>query len=80
MGLHVLNLFITHRLIRDIETFSQRVQVLIPPAACPLEVSPFDFSATGELMDEAARRTSAWLTQDGLEGGDDPILTVTHGH
>jgi NTE family protein len=36
------------------------------PALCPLEISPFDFSASGELIERAMRSTKRWIDAGGL--------------
>jgi NTE family protein len=36
------------------------------PALCPLEISPFDFSASGQLIERAKRSTKKWIDAGGL--------------
>jgi NTE family protein len=67
MALHAVTLAIQQRLIADVQTFQQQVQLRVAPPLCPLSVSPVDFGHTAELIRRARMSTIAWL--------DKPIAT-----
>ena len=65
-ALHALNLLIAHQLVQDLELLDGKVAVFTVPPLCPLEVSAYDFSRAGELIERAAHNTQRWLEHDGL--------------
>jgi NTE family protein len=67
VALHALNLLVARQLVRDAEQFSGAADLIIVPPLCPLAISPFDFSASGELIERAASATARWLDRGGLE-------------
>jgi NTE family protein len=64
--LHAITLLIEWRLIHDIERLADEVEVCIVPTLCPLDVSPYDFSASGYLIQRAEESTRRWLDGGGL--------------
>lgn len=66
-ALHALNLLIARQLVRDLEQLADRVDVATVPPLCPLEVSPYDFSHSAELIERAAESTRRWLADAGLD-------------
>jgi NTE family protein len=52
MLLHALTLLINERLLRDIERFRNRVELIVLPPPCPQEVLPSDFSHADQLIEE----------------------------
>ncbi|MDE3083547.1 MAG: patatin-like phospholipase family protein [Acidobacteriota bacterium] len=80
MGLHALNLLINRRLVRDLEEMAGRVEVIAIPPLCPVEVTPFDFSKTADLIRRAEASTRLWLRQDGLSQKGIPEQFMPHGH
>jgi len=80
-ALHAITLMIAWRLMRDIDAaLAAGVRVHLAPALCPLVVSPYDFSATSELIERAARSTRHWIERGGLERQADPQELAAHGH
>ena len=65
-ALHALNMLIAHQLVQDLELLAGKVAVLTVPPLCPLAVSPYDFSQSGDLIERAASSTRRWLDNDGL--------------
>ena len=59
-ALHAITLMIAWQLMYELERLSQDIQVHLVPTLCPLKVSPFDFSASRELIDRAAQSTRRW--------------------
>jgi len=80
-ALHALNLLINRRLVRDLEEMSGRVDMAVVPPLCPVEVTPFDFSTSADLIRRAEASTRLWLRQGGLSrrGIPDEFSPHTHG-
>jgi len=66
-ALHAITLLIAWQLMHELEAMPADVQVHLVPTLCPLEVSPYDFSASRELIDRARRTTREWLDGGGLD-------------
>jgi NTE family protein len=64
--LHAITLLITWRLINDLEQIPNSINVHLAPALCPLDVSPYDFSASRYLIERAAESTRKWIAGGGL--------------
>ena len=64
--LHSMTLLIAWQLIRDLDWCPDEIDVSVVPPLCPLDVSPFDFSASHYLMERAADSTRKWLDDGGL--------------
>lgn len=79
-ALHALNLLINRRLVRDLEEPAGGIEVAVVPPLCPVEVTPFDFSKTAELIRRAEASTRLWLRQGGLSRGGIPPELSPHGH
>lgn len=81
LAMHALNLMIARQLRGDIEQFRHQCRIVVVPPLCPVEVTPYDFSAAGELIDRAYASTSAWIAAGGLALDDDmPHELVPHTH
>jgi NTE family protein len=52
-ALHAITLLIEWRLIHDVERLPDEIDVCVVPALCPLDVSPYDFSASRYLIQRA---------------------------
>lgn len=64
--LHALTLLLAWQLMHEIDTLPQDIEVHVAPALCPLAVSPYDFTATRELLERARQNTKKWIDQGGL--------------
>ncbi|HZR38397.1 MAG TPA: patatin-like phospholipase family protein [Nevskia sp.] len=78
MALHALNLMIMKQLVRDIAVLSSRAEIVVVPPLCPVEITPYDFSQTGSLIERAERSTEQWLKQGGLQPGEIPHELLPH--
>ena len=47
---------------------------------CPLDVSPYDFTRAGELIDRAAASTREWIDTGGLARREIPRQLKQHPH
>jgi NTE family protein len=78
--LHAITLLIEWRLIHDVERLADAIDVCIVPALCPLDVSPYDFSAARDLMQRAEESTRKWLDGGGLSRRSRPAELEAHHH
>jgi NTE family protein len=74
VALQGFNILTVGKLLATIREYRASVSIDVVPPLCPLDVSPVDFSRTGELIDRAERSTAHWL-----EHGDDLVDGVPHG-
>ena len=79
-ALHAITLLIEWQLIRDLERLTDQIHVYIVPTLCPLDVSPYDFSASHYLMQRAADSTRKWLDGGGLSRRSRPQELQAHRH
>jgi NTE family protein len=78
--LHAITLLITWQLIRDLEHLPDEIDVCVVPTLCPLAVSPFDFSASCDLIERAADSTQEWVDHGGLSRRSLPRELQAHRH
>ncbi|RZF24938.1 patatin-like phospholipase family protein [Paraburkholderia sp. UYCP14C] len=79
-ALHALTLVIARQLLRDLEFYSTRAQIYVVPPLCPLDVSPYDYTQCAQLIERAAKKTRAWLSDGGLERALIPGELREHAH
>lgn len=79
-ALHAITLLIAWRLMHDLEQVPTSIDVHLAPALCPLDVSPFDFSASRYLIDRAAENTHKWIERGGLTRRALPSELAAHRH
>ncbi|HET9976162.1 MAG TPA: patatin-like phospholipase family protein [Burkholderiaceae bacterium] len=79
-ALHAITLMIAHQLVMELERYRDQADILTVPPLCPLEVSPYDFSRAGELIERAATQTRRWLDRGGLTRERVPQALRAHGH
>jgi NTE family protein len=65
VALQALDLLIQQRLISDVALYADRVELVVLPPLCPLDVSPIDFSQSHDLIERARSVAGTWL-----DGGD----------
>lgn len=78
--LHAITLLIAWRLMRDIEQLPDWIDVHLAPTLCPLDVSPYDFSASRYLIERAADTTQKWIDRGGLTRRASPRELAAHHH
>jgi NTE family protein len=64
-ALHALTLLIQQRLILEIETAAEHVDVRVLPPLCPLSVASTDFRHGALLIERARSATARWLDRGG---------------
>jgi NTE family protein len=79
-ALHAVTLMIVWQLMYELERIPEDVQVHLVPTLCPLEVSPFDFSASRELIERAAQSSRQWIDEWGLTRRARPQELAPHRH
>ncbi|MFQ5477891.1 MAG: patatin-like phospholipase family protein [Candidatus Binatia bacterium] len=79
-AVQALNLMIIRQLGREVDRFAAEARVRVVPPLCPLDVSAYDFSRSGDLIDRAQRSTEAWLDDGGLERSGIPASLALHSH
>lgn len=77
---NALSLLVARQLVHDLERWGDRAHIAVVPPLCPLDVSPYDYSRCGELIDRAAEATVAWLRADGLSSRRVPGALEPHDH
>jgi NTE family protein len=79
-ALHGVTLMIARQLVTEVERYRDRAEIVTVPPLCPLSVSPYDFSHTGELIERAALQTRGWLERGGLGKHQVPGALRPHFH
>lgn len=79
-ALHAVTLLIAWQLMHELEVIPQGVRVHLAPALCPLGVSPYDFSASRQLIGRAMQSTREWIDGGGLERQARPRELSAHHH
>jgi NTE family protein len=65
-ALHAITLLIAWQLMHEMERIPDDIQVHLAPTLCPLDVSPYNFSAPMELIERAAQASKKWIEGGGL--------------
>ena len=79
-AMHALSLLVARQLVYDADRFAGgAVELRIVPSLCPLDVSPYDYSAAAGLIARARVGTCRWLEGGGLDrSGTPPQLREHH--
>jgi NTE family protein len=80
IALHTMNIIVARQLALDMERIAHDVELAVVPPLCPLAVSPYDFTRSGELIELAAEETHRWIEDGGLERGGVPWPVHPHTH
>jgi NTE family protein len=80
-ALHALSLLVARQLVHDIERYRGEAALHVVPPLCPVDTSPYDYSACAALIERAARSTHEWIERGGLERSEGvPHEMVEHHH
>jgi NTE family protein len=79
-ALHAITILIGHQMVHDLKELAGVVDVFTVPNLCPLDVSPYDFSCTDQLIERAADNTRRWINQGGLTRSQIPDSLLPHSH
>ena len=77
---NALSLLVARQLVQDLERWADHAHISVVPPLCPLDVSPYDYTQCGTLIDRAAAATLAWLNADGLSSRHIPGALHPHSH
>jgi NTE family protein len=66
-ALHALSLLVTRQLVNDIERFGANAALHVVPPLCPVNSSPYDYSASASLINRARETTREWIRGGGLD-------------
>ena len=66
-ALHALSLLVTRQLVNDIERFGASVALHVVPPLCPVDSSPYDYSASASLISRARETTRDWIRGGGID-------------
>jgi NTE family protein len=79
-AMHGISQLVSRQLVNDIERYADKARICVAPSLCPLEISPYDFSACASLVDQAEASTRAWIAAGGLQTAGAPESLLEHGH
>lgn len=79
-ALHAITLLIAWQLMHELDRVPDDIQVHLAPTLCPLAVSPYDFSASRQLLERAAEATTKWIEDGGLTRRARPRELSAHRH
>ncbi|EIM01355.1 alpha/beta hydrolase [Rhodanobacter thiooxydans] len=79
-AMHALSLLVARQLVQDADRFAAdaTVELRIVPSLCPLDVSPYDYSAAARLITRARTETDRWLEGGGLDRAGTPRQLREH--
>jgi len=79
-AMSALNLLVARQLVSDLEHWAAHANISVVTPLCPLDVSPYDYSQCGLLIDRAAAETRRWLASGGLASRAIPGALKLHSH
>jgi len=79
-AVHALTLLIEQRLVLDVATYHEQVELVVLPPLCPLSVSSSDFRSAGLLIDRARQGSNAWLESGNHHLPHPERFLSLHGH
>jgi len=79
-AMSALNLLVARQLVSDLERWAAHAEIAVVAPLCPLDVSPYDYSQCGLLIDRAAAETRRWLDTGGLDNHGIPGALRPHSH
>jgi NTE family protein len=79
-ALHAVSLLIHQRLMSEVATYADRVDLHVLPPLCPVSVSPIDFSRAAELIGRGRRAAQGWLADSDERLIDAEQFLYLHEH
>lgn len=79
-AMSALNLLVARQLVSDLERWAAHAAIAVVAPLCPLDVSPYDYTQCGMLIDRAAEETRRWLAAGGLADYGIPGALRPHSH
>ena len=78
--MHALSLLVARQLVRDLEYYAAAARIIVVPPLCPLDVSPYDYTACAALIARAALNTRHWLEDGGMQQTSASMQLHEHHH
>jgi len=78
--MHALSLLVARQLVRDLAHHAADAHITVVPPLCPLDVSPYDYTACASLIARAAENTRHWLEEGGMQQACVPMQLHEHHH
>jgi NTE family protein len=78
--LHALNLMVMAQLIRDIEYYGDKADIMVVPPLCPVSNNISDFSKSAETINRAMESTTKWLNKPHVPSLKVPAELYRHHH
>jgi NTE family protein len=78
--MHALSLLVARQLLRDLAYYASAADIIVVPPLCPLDVSPYDYTACASLIERAAVSTGHWLEEGGMQQRSVPMQLHEHHH
>ena len=79
-AMNALNHLVARQLVADIDRYCRDVEIIVAPSLCPLHISSYDYTHSGQLIDNAAAQTRAWLDNGGGMRCETPEYSQSHIH
>jgi NTE family protein len=79
-AMHGISQLVSRQLVNDVERYADKAEICVVPSLCPLDVSPYDFSACASLVDQSEANTKAWIAAGGLHTAGAPESLLEHTH
>ena len=80
-AMHALSLLVSRQLVHDAERYADSgVALRIVPSLCPLDTSPYDYSAASALIAQSRACTADWIEAGGLHREGIPAQLHEHHH
>jgi NTE family protein len=79
-AMHGISQLVSRQLVNDVERYADKAEICVVPSLCPLDVSPYDFSACASLVDQSEANTQAWIAGGGLHTAGAPESLLEHAH
>ena len=79
-AMNALNHLVARQLVADIDRYCHDIEIIVAPSLCPLQISSYDYTHSGELIDSAAAQTRAWLDGGGATRCETPDYSQSHVH
>ena len=77
-AMQAISVLTQQRLVADMETYAERLDLLVVPPPCPVGVSPIDFAHSPELIERGREQAEGWIGRGGLDGVPAPIALHHH--
>lgn len=79
-ALHAVSLLVHQRLLLEVATYADQVDLHVLPPLCPMSVSPIDFGHAGSLIERGHQATQTWLAKGGDRLRDPARFLFLHEH